>query len=150
MLQRSFTALDPASVMQMWPSINSHILFALPPLSNVGQWTEERVLAAINRGELTLWLYSEGPRILAIITTTMTGDTITGERAMLIYSAHSDGGLQLADWQTMVGKLGEAARAGGMSRLVAYSDVDRVINLVQELGGKAAVRMCELPMPEES
>lgn len=148
MSPRKLIALDAATTMKMWPTINSAILFSLPPLAQAVQWSEEKILAAINRGELTLWVYSEGPQILAVLSTTVTGDTITGTRAMLIYSAHSDGGLTTEDWRTIVSTLANAAHVAGFSKLVAYSDVQRVIDIVQELGGNARIRVCELPMPE--
>lgn len=132
--------------MEMWTQINGCILFSLPPLSEASQWAEEKILAAINRGELTLWVYCEGPTILAVISTTLTGDTITKTQAMLIYSAHSVGDLGIEDWRAIVGTLGKAARVAGLYRLVAYSDVQRIVDIVNELGGSTKVVMCELPM----
>lgn len=143
---RKLVALDAASVMQMWQKINSCILFSLPPLGEASQWAEEKILAAINRGELTLWVYCEGPTILAVVSTTLTGDTITGTRAMLIYSAHSTGDLGIEDWRAIVDTLAKSAQVAGLSRLVAYSDVQRIIDIVNELGGSTKVVMCELPM----
>lgn len=134
--------------MDLWPAIASHILLDMVPLASREPWSEERLMTAVVRGHLEVWLYTEGARVLAVVTTTMTADGITGAQALLIYSASGMERLGDADWRTMFAQVSRYARVAGAAKIVAFTSVPRVLQIVNDLGGSTVQVLCELPILE--
>lgn len=106
-------------------------------------------MAAINRGLLTVWVYSEEGRIMAVLTTSTGGDIVIGNNYLLIYTASAVDGLEMDDWSSIIDALMDFCEAAGYDQIVAYSSVERVIEIFEEHGGDTEQRFCVLPVTEE-
>lgn len=132
--------------MALWPEIGAHIVLDLPPTAGLGEWSESRLMLAINKGQLHVWAYREDNRLLAVLTTVLTGDAITGSRCLLIYTASGVDSLELADWRAVKRTLSVQAASVGADRIIGYTNDNRVAALVERLGGSANTRLCEMKL----
>lgn len=134
--------------MALWPEIGSHIVLDLPPTAGLGEWSESRLMLAINKGQLHVWAYREGRKLLAVLTTVLTGDAITGSKCLLIYTASGVDALGLADWRSIRQTLATQAALVGADRIIGYTNDERVAALVERLGGSVATRLCEIKLED--
>lgn len=141
-LKRSLFLLNPADAMAMWKeTLCYHVVLTMPEIEG---WSEERAMLAIQQDKLFVWLYSENGRLLAVLTTTFEEDKVTGKRTMLIYTASAAETLEMLDWYDMFEQLKNRARRLGCGKIVAYTKVGRMLEIVEALGGSIATRYCEL------
>lgn len=79
--------LVPEEVNDRWDVLRPILRHSLSPVVEAGQVTMERILVAVLKEALDVWmLYGAGGKASGVITTAMSEDGITGERTMLVYS----------------------------------------------------------------
>ena len=122
--------------MEMWNSIKASIQEVLP-----GKWkTEEHIglllVQAVQSGILVPWVIFETGDIIAVLTTTIQEDKITGIRNLLIYSVKSrkDKSFSDVDWDSALSTLKNYARGKGCNNIVAYTTVPYIASQVEKFG----------------
>jgi hypothetical protein len=64
----------------------------------------------------------------------------------MIYSVYAFGTLSQAAWENGFETLSKWGKANGCNRIVAYTDVERIREVVKELGGEARFTFISLPL----
>lgn len=141
--------LTPDQVTKKWDWIFPAIEAAFPSISRPD---EEEVLKSILRGDMQCWVSTRrregGNVIYAILTTTVVEETNSKTRNLWIYSIYGLRRIPEDEWVNGLEALKKFAKKNGCFKILAYTDVDEVMNLVEKLGGSARRRLLELPLEE--
>jgi len=135
--------LEPDFVSKYWDEFLPMINASLPATEDSQR--DARLLSAVMSGVLTCWAYNdEDEGLIMFGTTTFAADTIDGERNLLIYTIFSNGKVNMGQWKQAFVRLREFAEGKGCKAIIAYSNVSRVVKLVEQLGGDSSTRVLRL------
>lgn len=98
------------------------------------------LLHALLRNEMQAWMVyrvQDGERRrMALATTRVKFDPATETRNLVVVSLYGYERMEEAGWRAGLSTLKEYAKGAGCDKLVAYADSDRVMELVDMLGGE--------------
>ncbi len=137
----------PNQIADEWPAIRKAIENSLPPLSSGAEERMDNILASLLGGYLHCW-YSydtKTDKLDGIVTTTITSDEVSGITHLLIFSVLGFN-ISRRSWLEGLRTLIKFARGKGCKDVVAYSNMDSVINFVKALGGKTDFKYLEIPL----
>ena len=130
--------LSPDQVTVHWDVIKFGIQESVPPITYGSQNTLNNMLKSLLTGEMQCWVLMNGAqKIQGVATTTITKDSCSGVKNLMIYSVY---GLVFIDdetWAENLKGLRKFAKANGCHRIISFRAVDRLIGLVKDLGGSA-------------
>ena len=130
--------LSPDQVTEHWDVIKFGIQESVPPITYGSQNTLNNMLKSLLTGEMQCWVLMNGAqKIQGVATTTITKDSCSGVKNLMIYSVY---GLVFIDdetWTRNLQDLRKFARANNCHRIISFTAVDRLIGLVKSLGGSA-------------
>ena len=145
------TKLLPNQVVANWDYIKKTLSVTLPPYVEATEEVLSNLLNASLAEELQIWMLHESDfendtsKIIAIATTTITYDKLSGIRTLLIYSLfgnpESNG---KADWYQGLNGIKKYAKAKKCSSITAYSNIPMAIKLAERLGGDISFRYIKL------
>jgi len=132
----------PEQVSADWDNISPAIQGALPPLVPYGNPDiMNNILAKILEGELECWtLIKNEEETLGIGTFEVVLDVPSGVKSLLIYSLYTYIPFSYDLWGILLTRLRKHAREKGCHRISGFTNVDRVIDLVNVLGGRSDFR----------
>jgi hypothetical protein len=140
--QYQLVKLTPDQVNELWEQgLKDSIESALPPLAHFE--SPERmgnVFRELLSGRLECWIVYENENALVIGTFQLLVDEASKTRSLLLYSLYSYKPITLDMWGSMVVYLKQKAKELRCTRIVAYTAVDRVIDIVNALGGSTETR----------
>lgn len=139
--------LLPEQISRNWKAIRYSIEQALPPISIGAEDRYDRILMKLLNGTMQCWVNynKEQTQMNAIVTTTFTGDDVLGVKNLLIYSMYGMG-FSKKDFGSGMLTLFRFAKANKCNRIVAYSDSDEIISLVNRLKGDTSYTFISLPV----
>lgn len=144
------TKLLPDQISHYWDILKPAIEASLPPV--VGETPDKmnRVLAALIDGSLHCWISSRiknEERILeGMVVTKLLYDDVSDTRNLLIYCLYGLGVASDGAWRSGFITLAKWAKSRGCSRIVAYSDVPGILDIVNRLGGETKYRYISFPL----
>jgi hypothetical protein len=110
---------------------------SLPPIAAYESPDKmNNVLSNLLDGGLECWLLYKGEEPVIVATFEIVEDYPSKVKSLLIYSIYSYVHIPLDLWVNLFGRIREYARSKDCRRIVAYSNVERVINLIGALGGE--------------
>lgn len=140
--------LLPEQIASMWDVLSYGIEQSLPPIAEGAPDRLNRLLAALLGGKMQCWVTSrragETVQLEAVITTQVVEDEGSGVRSLLVYSLY--GFRPLTTWREGVEALSAWAHARGCSRLLAYSNNEKVLEAVAKFGGASAYKLITIPL----
>jgi len=130
--------LMPDQVTPYWDEIRGGLTAALPPGPAD---REQRLLAKILEGLVQVWLSyrreDEKAVVDGVCLTSVVEDHIHDQRNLLLYALWAVGETHLSTWREGMDALKKYARGRYCSRVVGYTDQEKVIGLAKATGGVA-------------
>ncbi len=132
--------LLPEQVSKFWDIIKYAIEQSLPPITSEHPDKMNRILSAALSGKVSVWVSHVDHKINGIVLTTSTYDDISGTKNLLIYCVYGYTRVDKDSWLKGLTVLTKYAKAKRFSRIVAYTNVDYIVNMVNSLGGNSEYR----------
>ena len=135
------TRLLPEQISHFWDVIKYAVEQSLPP--TVGEHPDKmnRILAAALSGKIDVWAsYTKnesGNKLEAIVLTKILYDDVSGTKNLLIYCLYGYSKISTESWKDGLATFAKFAKSRGCSQIVAYTDVPRIVKLVNSLGGES-------------
>lgn len=104
------------------------------------------VYDSLIEGVLDCWILvtkQEQPKVVGVCIAGVTVDLLVGYRNYLIYGLFSNTSIADSAWQSIAGTISEWARGNKCTRLVAFTDKDRVLEIAELIGANASLVMIE-------
>lgn len=140
--------LLPDQVSEHWDEISLAIRQALPPFVANSDRSMVNILKAILGDDMQCWiLYSsddEGGSIYAIMTTKVEVDEISDTKCLLIYTFYASKPLTNQLVHSGFETLKKFASGQGCYKIIAYTDIPKMGQLWESLGGVAGTTFLEL------
>jgi hypothetical protein len=136
-------------VAEYWNIIKYAVEGSLPPIANEAYDKMNRILEALLTDQMQCWVSyreEESGRVLeGILITTITGDFCSDIKSLLVYSLYGFNATEQA-WAEGFSTISKWAKSKGCNRIIAYTDVPRIIEIIQQLGGEAKYSLVSLPL----
>ena len=144
------TKLLPEQVTRYWDILRPAIEESLPPVAGETPDKMNRILAALIGGSLHCWVSSQikdERRILeGVMVTRILHDDVSETKSLLIYCLYGYDIISGNGWKSGFAALAKWAKSIGCSRIVAYSDVPRILDIVEKLGGDTRYHYISFPL----
>ena len=132
------TQLIPEQISNLWDIIKYAIEQSLPP--NVVDSPDKinKILSACLSGKIQVWAsYERGEsnKFEGIMLTKFLYDDVTEQKNLLIYSVYGYSEISQDSWINGLKALTKFAISRNCSMIVAYSNVEKIIQVVNNLGG---------------
>ncbi len=128
--------LDEDQITRHWDVIKFSILESVPPITYGSQNTINNMLKALLTGQMQCWvMLDKDKQTQGVVTTTMTADTCSGVKNLMIYSVYGLKFISDQEWVEHLQSLRKFAAAKGCHRIISYTAVARLIKLARNLGG---------------
>jgi len=127
--------LEPDQVNKYWAVVEKAIASSLPPVALEDVDLMNNILRNLISGEMQCWVVVKNKAIYSMLVTTPQFE-IGGTKNLLIYTLYGFENLDLETWKEGFTYLSEYARSIGCKRIVAYSEVKRILQVCRLLGGE--------------
>ncbi len=134
--------LTPEQVLEDWSAISEGISLSFPP-TNTNNSMEE-ILPMLTSGSMKCWVFSEGDKTWVLLTLLPILDYGSRVPNLLVYSVYAYKPVSLQKWTTIIGEIKKYAKVKGFHSLIAFSNVERIINMVEILGWDTSYRVLKL------
>jgi hypothetical protein len=133
-------------VSEQWEDgIKGAIEYALPPLAHYDSPDRMgNILTSLLSGDMECWTVWKGEDICIIATLQVLLDNASGVRSLLIYSIYAYINITINMWGTLVKFLSTLAREQNCNRIVAYTNVERVKEIIRSVGGDTSYSFISL------
>lgn len=136
--------LTSNQIAQVWPSLKEPIRKALIPQMNVSDEAMNNILKHLAQGTSQAWLLTDvvdGKSVVyASGTTCFSVEAMTGTKNLLIYSLYGYQFIPDKLWKDALQTLIAFAKREGCYKVIAFTLVDRVVDIAQKLGAQVNVR----------
>jgi len=141
--------LLPDQVMNYWPMIKGGIEASLPPVTGDSKEKMNNILIELLDGRLDCWIAFRKDievDVVAIIITSISYDSRGDTSSLLLYCVYALKQTEGQDWVEGYEALSKYARANNCSRMVAYSNDEKILKIVEKFGGDASYRFLSIPI----
>lgn len=132
-------------VSHYWSDIKAHIVYTLSPTMETSEETLNSILENLLLGQSQAWVITgekeDAANIYAMAITTFTVEGNTKTKNLLIYSLHGYQFIPEVLWKDAVDKMLEFAKGQGCYKVLAYTKVKRIIDVVKNLGADTSVTL---------
>ena len=144
------TKLLPDQISKFWDIIRYAIEESLPPVAGESPDKMKKILTSLLCGKSECWASYEKTeeirKLEAIVVTRISYDDVSDTRSLLIYSLYSYEGMSQASWKSGLTSLVKYARSKKCERIIAYTEVPGIIELVNRLGGETKYTFISIPL----
>lgn len=144
------TLLLPDQVSKFWDVISYAIEQSLPPIADESPDKMNKILSSLLCGKAQCWasyvVEGETRRFEGIVVTRIVHDDVSGIKNLLIYCLYGYDIVNRSSWISGFKSLVKYATSKGCNRIIAYTDVQHIINIVEKLGGETKYRFVSLPL----
>lgn len=144
--------LTPDQIGAHWDEIKPALMAALPPTATPTPEGMQFILEGLMKGHIQAWvLYANtdaGTVIHAMAFTYVQREMGTHERLLLIYALYGYRATPNELWASGMEGLKAFARSEGCSRIVAYTKVPRVVEIMKALGGNTEWTFLSMEVPK--
>jgi hypothetical protein len=131
------TQLLPDQISKFWPIIKYAIEQSLPP--TVGEHPDKmnRMLSAMLRGNLEVWVSYQHPenRFEAVVVTQIIYDDASNMKNLLLYCVFGYNDISESSWIEAWETVNKYAKGAGCKQIVAYSSNPFIIKQAKKFGG---------------
>ena len=141
--------LTVEQIADSWNAIKYAVNGSLPPVANESYDKMTRILESLMNETMQCWIsYKEIDKVRklkAILITSITSDMCSNIKNLFIYSLY---GFDLDDstWSEGYDTFSKWGKENGCNRIVAYTDVSRIIDIVKQYGGEAKYTFISVPL----
>ena len=144
-VQFQLIKLSPEQISERWEVLRAAIESALPPPAPYSDPNiMNNILASLLRGVLECWILYEGEKAIIVGTFEVVLDVPSGIKSLLIYSLFSYKPFSYDLWGILLTRLRKYAKEIDCHKIVGYSNIERILELVQALGGSTDFRYIQL------
>ncbi len=140
--QFQLVKLSPEQVSEQWEDgLKDAIEASLPPIATYE--TPERMNNILNHiigGYMDCWTLWQEEEIFAVGVFQVIIDTPSQVKSLLIYALYTYKPFTYDFWYILLKALRQSAKQQGCRRIVGYTNVDRIIGIVNALGGSSDYR----------
>lgn len=131
-----FQILAPKDYRKMWNVIRYGLWHSVPPTAGGGLDALRRVLVQLLCGRAQAWvLYKKAAkRMQMMMVTYVDSDPLTRSRYLIIYGVYAYSAIEDEAWHAVSDRLDEFARGEGCERIIAFTAVDRIIEMAAATG----------------
>ena len=139
------TKLLPDQIAKFWDVI-SYALDQSPPitLANPEDW-KSRILTSVLSGRASVWASydksGKGTVLEGIVFTSILTDSLVMVNSLLIYYLYGYTKIPLESYKNGLMTLAKYAKSKNCHNILAYTNDDRIIEIVTQLGADASVRL---------
>lgn len=134
------TKLTPDQISKFWDLIKYAIEQSLPPTVGESPDKMQRILESALAGRVDVWAGYERKdgkaKMEGIVLTQFLFDTAARTKSLLIYCLYGYDFISNSTWQDSLVTLVKYASGKRCNQIVAYTDVDKIIEMVNKLGGE--------------
>ena len=142
--------LTVEQISSFWDIIRYAVEQALPPVAGEGPDKMNNVLESLLEGSSDCWTSYEREdneiKINAVLITKVLIDSVTNTRSLLIYSLYGYNEIDNGSWTEGYKALIKWAIKCKCVRIVGYTDEEKIIRVVEHMGGEAKFRFISLPI----
>jgi len=146
------TKLLPDQISKFWPVIKYAVEESLPPIAQ-GEHPDKmnRILSGMLSDKLEVWasyrhLEDGVIKFEGLMITQILYDDASNIYNMLIYAIYAYDSTTLETWLEGYETLTKYARSKGCTNLIAYSSVQRIINIAKKLGADTSFTFISFPL----
>lgn len=132
---------------EQWDALSEAIEVTLPPIaSHLNKSRMESILSSLLSGDLKCWTVWDGDEPIVVSTIGVVTDTFSMTKNLLIYSLYSYPTRRVPDtlWWALFRALRKTAEDWGCKKIVAFTDVARIVSLAKILGGDVNTTFIQL------
>ncbi len=137
--------LENNQVTKYWSDIKAHLIYTMTPQMEVTDEALSNVLENILKGNSQVWLIlgegKDASKVHAMGITTFTIEETTNTKNLLIYSLSGYRHVPEELWKDAIVKMKAYARGNKCYKVIAYTQVDRIINIAKGLGADTSVTL---------
>lgn len=128
--------MQAEQISRQWPKIKEMIRAGLGKHVSYDEVTMANILQALLVGRLECWCLVDRKerKIVLLGTTTITVDTIAGDRNLLIYSMFSESGISLLAVASGLAVIKQYAKSVGCNRIIGAIVDERFQKLASRMG----------------
>ena len=140
--------LLPKQVSDHWDEISDHIKESLVPTVDVTPDLMNNILAALLSGKMVCWVsvFDESSRINSICVTQVLYDDASDTKSLLFYSIYSINNMSEEEWKSGFETLRVYGKKLGCKKVIAYTNLDYIIDIAKMLGGEAKYTYLSIPL----
>ena len=132
--------LLPSQISDKWNAIKYAISEAIPPTASESPEVMNNILMSLLNGSSQCWAsYQDNGTVKsvdAILVTTIIEDFVSGTKTLQIYSLYGTKPIDDVSWIEGLATLKKYAKANNCIKVTAYSNVERIEEVVEFLGGE--------------
>lgn len=142
--------LLPSQISSKWEVIKYAISESLPPTVDMSSEVMNNLLMSLLDGSSQCWVsYQENDEVKsvdAILVTTFIEDFLSRTKTLQIYSLYGTKPIEDESWVVGLQTLKRYAKANGCIKVTAYSNVERIEEIVNILGGNVEWKFISFPV----
>lgn len=131
------TKLLPDQISKLWPIIKYAVEESLPPI--VGEHPDKmnRILSAVLRGSLEVWVSYQHPdnKFEAVVVTQILYDDASNVYNLLIYCLYGYSTITKESWAEGYETLNKYAKAKNCNSIIAYTNEPHIVNMAKKFEG---------------
>ena len=135
------TKLLPEQIAKFWPVVRYTVEQSLPPIVGDHPDKMNRILSACLSGSLDVWvsylINEEVRKFDGVVLTQLLHDDASGTNNLLIYCLYGYEKVLKQSWLDGFEAILKYAKSKRCTQVVAYTEVQYLIDLVKSLGGEA-------------
>lgn len=135
-------------ITSYWNVIKYAVEESVPPIANENYNKMNKILEALLNGSMDCWVSvsDEDKRVEAVVVTAISEDYCSGIRNLLIYSLFGYSEISDKSWAEGFETLSKWAKKLGCVRMIAYTDVERIKEVVKTIGGDTRYSLVSIPL----
>ena len=141
--------LLPKQVSDHWDEISGYIKESLVPTVDVTPDLMNNILAALLDGGMLCWVSvfdDSGSRINSVCVTQILYDRASDTKSLLFYSIYGINDMSEEEWKAGFETLRNYGKKLGCKKLIAYTDVDYIVEMAKTFGGEAKYTYLSIPL----
>jgi len=141
----------PKDVTEHWEEVKMAIDATLPINTPHRIEAMSNILTALLSKKMVCWAFSEpgSGRISALVLTMIRNDSFSGMSELVISSVYTFKLASEESWMKGFSVLQTYARAGKCWRIVAYTNVPKIMEVSKRLGGSSEYTFISFPLGEQ-
>lgn len=136
--------LLPENVSSRWEFFAPILGMSLPPNITSTIQGMSSILSAIMREDLAVWVYDDDGEVVFVMSTVIQTDPVTYKKSLLIYSLTGIRDISDRMWKEAYETIRKYARYHGCENIIAYTENEKIVNYINNIGGKATFKLIQL------
>lgn len=136
--------LTPDQISAHWNNLKITLIRAAPPTAEVSETGLNSILSKLLADEMQSWVFLEDSKIKATMFTMFVRDPGMDHFNLLVYSVYGLDKIVDELWKEAWGVVREFAKKCHCKKIIGFTNVPRVVEVVEGLGGKAEFTLISL------